>query len=185
MRLQASLGALLCVVAAYAVTPYELELEETLPEKSGISKIDYKADGDYWVMTVSENNFGDTRPTVRCKPLAAELEKDLAVLAFEYRSDKAVGNFRFTANKAGRKADRTYTKDCVITMPASEKWQTVRVSIKAARTNPIYKVGMAEQYFDLGFMDLVPTATLELRNIRIEENEVSPRPIELTGTSIN
>ena len=62
MRLQASLGALLCVVAAYAVTPYELELEETLPEKSGISKIDYKADGDYWVMTVSENNFGDTRP---------------------------------------------------------------------------------------------------------------------------
>lgn len=185
MRLQASLGALLCVVAAYAVTPYELELEETLPEKSGISKIDYKADGDYWVMTVSENNFGDTRPTVRCKPLAAELEKDLVVLSFEYRSDKAVGNFRFTANKAGRKADRTYTKDCVITMPASEKWQTVRVSIKAARTNPIYKVGMAEQYFDLGFMDLVPTATLELRNIRIEENEVSPRPIELTLSTEN
>lgn len=42
-RIQASLIALMCVVCAFASVPYTMDLEETLPEKSGFSKIEYNA----------------------------------------------------------------------------------------------------------------------------------------------
>ena len=70
-------------------------------------------------------------------------------------------------------------------MPASDKWQTVRLNIKSARTNPIYKVGQAGQFFWLHFMDLVPTSTIQLKNVRIEEDEVSPRPVTLEVSDKN
>ena len=42
-RIQASLIALMCVVCAFASVPYTMDPEETLPEKSGFSKIEYNA----------------------------------------------------------------------------------------------------------------------------------------------
>lgn len=184
-RIQASLIALMCVVCAFASVPYAMDLEETLPEKSGFSKIEYNAGDKVWTLTATQNDFGDTRPTVQCKPLTQELHKDYIVVAFDYKSDRAVGNFRITVNKAGRNGDRTYVKDYSVTMPASDKWQTVRLNIKSARTNPIYKVGQAGQFFWLHFMDLVPTSTIQLKNVRIEEDEVSPRPVTLEVSDNN
>ena len=72
--------------------------------KSGFSKIEYNAGDGVWTLTATQNDFGDTRPTVQCKPLTQELHKDYIVVAFDYKSDRAVGNFRITVNKAGRNA---------------------------------------------------------------------------------
>ncbi|WP_302988160.1 hypothetical protein [uncultured Muribaculum sp.] len=185
MKLPAILTAMIYAAQAYAAMPYNIELENTLPANSGFSKIEYQSEGNYWHLTATENNFNDVRPTVQCKPLSQTLDTELIVLAFQYRSDKGVGNFRITTNKAGTNGSRTRTDNYIIHMPASEKWQTIRVSIQAARKNPLHKVGLAGQFFWLHFMDLVPTANLQLRNIRVEEDEASPNPVTLTISDNN
>ncbi|WP_302983740.1 hypothetical protein, partial [uncultured Muribaculum sp.] len=96
MKLPAILTAMIYAAQAYAAMPYNIELENTLPANSGFSKIEYQSEGNYWHLTATENNFNDVRPTVQCKPLSQTLDTELIVLAFQYRSDKGVGNFRIT-----------------------------------------------------------------------------------------
>lgn len=184
-KIQSLLFALACAFGASAITPYALIPDETLPANSGFSKIEKNAENNSWVLTCTNNDFGNVRPTVQFKPLAEEPAKDLVVLAFDYRSTRSVGNFRISVPNAGKNGDKDFTKDVVITMPKGDTWRTVRVTIKANRTNPIYKLGLVGQIFKLSYMDLLPEATLELRNVRIEEDEVSPNLVTLARSESN
>ncbi len=185
LRQVLSLPAIAIASFAIAATPYVLELESAIPSGSGVSKIEWNATDSYWNLTVGANDFGNTRPTVQTKPLTENLEAELIVLAFDYRSDTPVGNFRIISNKTGASKNRTLTTNFLVSMPASEQWRTVRVSLESQRKNGLHKVGQAEQYFLLSYMDLVAPSNLQLRNIRFEEDEASPNPLTLSATATN
>lgn len=170
---------------AFAATPYRLELEAALPSGSGFSEIKFNEAEGFWLLTGASNDFGNIRPTVQCKPLTETLTSELMVLTFEYRSDTPVGNFRIVFDKTGTKQNRTLTADYIINMPVSEQWRPIRISIEKQRNNPLHKAGMTGQVLRLSFMDLVPPAMLQLRNIRIEEDEASPKMITLSPSGSN
>ncbi len=171
--------AALAASAAVAATPYKLEIESTIPANSGFSDVKWDNTDGFWTLTGSQNNFGNIRPTVRFAPLSSTIDDELDILAFEYRSDKPVGNFKITLYKAGTKGTGTRTFDYVISMPATEDWKTFRLSVANARKNALAKFGLEGQYFDFAFMDLVTPSTVNVRNPRIESDEYAYAAVTL------
>ncbi|MDE7397419.1 MAG: hypothetical protein K2M98_06805, partial [Muribaculum sp.] len=170
--------------SAWAAETQQLIKLSAPPAGSGIDQ-SYDENTNTYTLYVRQNNFNDVVPTIEFEPLAAPLPDNLRTIAFEYMSDKPVSGEILRLEKVYTgKVNREY--DLSYYVNASTEWKTMRIPLGEYRDSRTVQFGArAGQIVKWTWRDLVSGATMKMRNIRYEAEELPYKEIDITaGTTV-
>ncbi len=154
------------------------------PAGSGIDQ-SYDEASNTYTLYVRQNNFNDVVPTIEFEPLAGPIPENLRTIAFEYMSDTPVGweILRLEKMYTG-KISREY--NLYYSVAPSDQWQTMRIPVGEYRDARTLLFGSrAGQVVKWTWRDLVTGATMKMRNIRYEVEELPYKDIDINaGTTV-